>query len=69
MNFYYDPILGLQYDFLGVTIMFDINSLPKDFKAEEFLEKWKQSNNIYLDTGINPYPQIEIIGNITNYKL
>jgi hypothetical protein len=69
MNFYYDPILGLQYDFLGVNIMVDINSLPEDFKAEEFLEKWKQSYAVYLDTWTNVYPQVEIIGNITNYKL
>ena len=69
MNFYYDPILGLEYTYLGETIQFDIKSLPEDLNIEQFLEEWKRNCNIYLYTGINFYPQVETIGNITNYKL
>jgi hypothetical protein len=69
MNFYYDPILGLQYDYLGEIIQFDVESLPEDLNIQHFLEEWRRTYNIYLDAGIRIYPEVEIIGSITNYKL
>jgi hypothetical protein len=69
MNFYYDPILGLQYDYLGGIIIFDIAQIPKDFDVLQYIEEWKNSYELCWYSGINCYPQLEVIPNITNYKL
>lgn len=65
MNFYYDPILGLQYKYLVENVLLDIKALPENFKLEEFLEEWRASFNLYWDTGVNFYPQVKLIGRIT----
>jgi len=69
MNFYYDPILGLQYTNLHPTIILDIAVIPKDLDIKQFLKEWQESYNLFWDTEINYYPQIEVIGNITEYRL
>ena len=52
-GFYYDPILGLQYDDINPIIVLDLGKLPSDINAEEFIEKWKyhvrKSNLILQD--------------------
>ena len=69
MNFYYDPILGLQYDYLGDILQFDLISIPKDLNVNKFIEDWKHLSS---QIGIQPlelYPWVERILKITNYKL
>lgn len=66
MNFYYHPILGLQYNYLGETIMFDISSLPYDLDPFEFVKVWREE---YNRVGVNFYPNVEIIGQITEEML
>ena len=69
MNFYYDPILGLQYTYLGDILQFDLIRLPKDLNVNKFIEDWKRLSS---QIGIEPlelYPCAEIILKITNYKL
>jgi hypothetical protein len=64
MNFYYDPILGLQYDYLGDLFTININYIPEE-TIEKMIELFKQIGIMPLDMS----PQIEKIVNITNYKL
>lgn len=67
MNIYYDPILGMQYNYLGDLFIIDIEALPQDFNfnTEKWLEYLKQIPIQLIDST----PSIQIIPNITNYKL
>ena len=38
MNFYYHPILGLQYDNLGVVIILDIENIPREVDLNNALK-------------------------------
>lgn len=60
MNFYYDPILGLQYTYLGNLFLIDIAMLPQNFDIEE---------NIKLLVESIKKPYIERVLNITEYRL
>lgn len=40
LNFYYCPILGLQYSFIELT-----TSIPEDFDVEKFKEEWSELQN------------------------
>lgn len=43
MNFYYDPILGLQYTYLGDLFLIDIEAIPvSDSRVEEWIKKFSQ---------------------------
>jgi hypothetical protein len=64
MNFYYDPILGLQYDYLGDMFTIDVNYIPKE-TIEKMTRLIKQIGILPLDTS----PQTERFINITNFKL
>jgi hypothetical protein len=64
MNFYYDPILGLQYDYLGDLFIIDIVSAPKS-TIEKLLQLISQLRIIFLETSL----QIQQIVNITDYKI
>jgi hypothetical protein len=64
MNFYYDPILGLQYDYLGDMFTIDVNYIPK-VTIEKMTKLFKQIGILPLDTS----PQTERFINITNFKL
>lgn len=69
MNFYYDPILGLQYTYLGDLFLINIDSIPQNFEFDA--EQWIK----YIrETGVQPitpseYPIIERVLNITEYRL
>lgn len=63
MNFYYDPIKGLQYEYLGEIIILDIDQIPENFNAAEFLKEWQ----IYRTWQINPFPEVGVVGQITKY--
>lgn len=67
MNFYYDPILGLRYDYLGELFIIDLKYIPKDIDLDEFIKKWKK----FASVDITPieYSSVEIVGQITQYKL
>lgn len=68
MNFYYHPILGLQYTYLGNEIILDINCIPNDLKIDEFIHKWKEYASKTGISLVNPQA-IEIRPIITEYKL
>ena len=67
MNFYYDPILGLQYDCLGELFIIDLERIPQDLNLYEFIKEWKK----FASVDITPieYSSVEIVGQITQYKL
>lgn len=71
MNFYYDPILGLQYTYLGDLFLIDIEMLPQDFNmsTEEILKYIRQIGIQLVDTTEPKYPIIEQVLNITEYRL
>lgn len=68
MNFYYDPILGLQYTNLDSAIILDIEAIPPSLFD---FEKWMW----YLkEMGVGMFQpledcSVEITGQITEYKL
>jgi hypothetical protein len=69
MNYYYDPILGLQYDYLGELFLIDIDMLPQDteFNIEYWIKYINQTGVMVVDSVYSPI--IERVLNITNYKL
>jgi hypothetical protein len=73
MNFYYDPILGLQYTYLGDLFLIDIDAIPvldfTNFNIEDWIKYMKQAGIQLVDTTEPKYPIIEQVLNITEYKL
>jgi hypothetical protein len=67
MNFYYDPILGLQYDYLGDLFLINLDNLPQNLFPKEYLDLWQQKGTFFFDSV--RYQTIEPILKITNYKL
>jgi hypothetical protein len=69
LNYYYDPILGLQYDYLGELFIIDLECIPQDFKfdTEQWIKYMKQDRVKIFD--FSPQSYCEIIGKITNYRL
>ena len=69
MNYYYDPILGLKYNYLGDLFIIDIERLPNNIKFDT--EKWME----YIsEIGIqlvdkSPTTIYERIGQITEYPV
>jgi hypothetical protein len=64
MNFYYDPILGLQYNYLGEYLIIDVACIPEE-TIENIIKLMRKTGIMPLDAS----PQVEFIPNITNYKL
>lgn len=69
MNFYYDPILGLQYDFIGCGFAIDIDSIPKEFTAIQYLSILKEKSLDFIGSGYFFNKGVQVIWFITNYKL
>jgi hypothetical protein len=67
MNYYYDPILGLQYNYLGELLLIDIDMLPQDIDIEYWI-KYINETGVMLVDSVNS-PIIERVLNITEYKL
>lgn len=69
MNFYYDPILGLQYDYLGELFIIDLYCIPQDIKfdTDMWMKYIKQIGIQVLEPSSEPC--VEIVGQITQYKL
>lgn len=65
MNFYYDTILGLQYDYLGEYFLIDIAVIPESTSIKEFIDAYK----LIYEKGISFTNGVQIIPNITDYKL
>ena len=66
MNIYYDPILGMKYDYLGELFIIDIECIPQ-FDIEQWMKYLKETRIQLLD--FSPQPCCEIVGQITNYRL
>jgi hypothetical protein len=70
MNFYYDPILGLQYTYLGDIFLIDIDAIPVlDFTIEDWIKHMWRVGIQLVDTTEPKYPIIERVLNITDYRL
>ena len=73
MNFYYDPILGLQYTYLGDLFLIDIDAIPildfTNFNIEDWIKHFPQMGVKLVDTTEAQYPIIERVLNITEYRL
>ena len=69
MNFYYCPLRGLQYTYLGDLIIFDIAAIPNDIKydTEKILKLAQEMGVMWYDATYAP--SFEIVGQITQYKL
>lgn len=70
MNFYYNPILGLQYTYLGDLFIIDIEMLPQNFNemtTEDIFKMFIQQKVQWVDSIESPF--IEIVLNITEYRL
>jgi hypothetical protein len=67
LNFYYDPILGLRYNFLGEILLLDLSCIP----AQEYdLKKWFE---LMKETGVcitePTEPCVELVTLITEYRV
>lgn len=69
MNYYYDPILGLKYNYLGDLFIIDIEMLPHDIKldAEQWMKYIRKIGISLTDT--SPTSVCERIGQITEYPV
>jgi len=69
LNYYYHPILGLQYDYLGELFLIDIECIPQNIKfdTEQWIRYLKETRVQLMDACSTPC--FEIVGKITNYKL
>ena len=69
INIYYDPILGMKYDYLGELFILDLECIPQDvkFDTEQWMKYFKETRISILD--FSPQPCCEIVGQITNYRL
>ena len=63
MNFYYDPIKGLQYEYLGELLIVDITQLPEDIEIKEFWQMWRESHSL----GFIDFSGVDLVGQITNF--
>lgn len=66
MNFYYDPILGLQYTLLTDFFTIDIDAIPK-LDIEYWLKFIKETGVLPIDSTSSQYIEYNI--KITDYKL
>ena len=66
MNYYYDPILGLKYTFLGETIVLDIDCLPK-FDIKQWFKYYKETGIQLCSSSSQPY--VESFCKITDYNI
>ena len=62
MNFYYDPILGLQYDYLGETFTIDKSNIPKP-------ENNNTLKSIFKLISEGSFVSVTCMNSITQYKL
>jgi hypothetical protein len=64
MNFYYDPILGLQYTCLGAIFEIDIATIPEEYTFEDYAKICKR----YYEQGFI-FGNVNTWMNITDYNL
>ena len=70
MNFYYDPIMGLQYNDIPFSFyIIDINAIPVDLEFD--VKKWMKYINQIGIQFVEPKSvnRVEIFQQITNYML
>jgi hypothetical protein len=66
MNYYYDPILGLQYNFLPDFFIINIDAIPK-LNNEDWLKLLEET--CVFPTEPFPGNSVEYIFKITDYRL
>ena len=64
MNFYYHPILGLQYDFLGNFIVVDLCNIPEELNIDVAIENIKDS---FYRKGIELYNS-QVYGEMSSFN-
>jgi len=70
LNFYYHPILGLQYTCLDDLFEIDIAMIPQEFDVEKIITIMKQTGVQFVNSEREvPYTPIQQILQITNYIL
>jgi hypothetical protein len=71
MNFYYDTILGLQYDYIEPFFSIDLTVIPQkfDFDTEHWTEYLKNIDLRMVNENTTSLPGIEKVSFITDYKL
>ena len=68
MNYYYHPILGLQYDYLGEMFLIDIDCIPEsDFDVEKWMYYMRNIGVQLVEPSSEPC--VELVGQITDYRL
>ena len=69
MNYYYDPILGLKYTYLGETVILDIDCLSKDvnFDIHQWLKYFKEVGVQLCSSSSQPC--VESFCKITDYNI
>jgi len=67
LNYYYHPLLGLQYTYLEDLITIDIDAIPQDlnFDTEKWLKYLKATGCRLVDPTSTNY--FQITGQIINY--
>jgi hypothetical protein len=68
MNFYYDPILGLQYDYIEPFFSVDLTVIPQ-IDTEQWTEYLKNVGLQMIDMNTTNLQGIEKVSFITDYKL
>jgi len=66
MNFYYDPILGLQYNLLSGFFIINIDAIPK-LNGEDWLKLFEET--CVFPTDPSSHNSVEYIFKITDYRL
>lgn len=65
MNFYYDPILGLQYDYLDNIVLIELTEIP-EIKMKSLIKMVREIGLLPFNADCNVTYEIH---NITSYKI
>lgn len=68
MNFYYDPILGLQLTLGTSFFVLDLDAIPKNYTAKDFLQIISQKGIAFIDCG-EKLGGVDVVANITSHQL
>lgn len=64
MDFYYDPVLGLQYSCNSSILIIDVAAIPNGFSIDEFISEYMKKSQIGFITSV-PNMVMEIYPLIT----
>lgn len=67
-EFYYDPVLGLRYNFHDSFLIVDVALIPQHQSIEEFMLQWdyymKEHSPVFCDPERLEESNFEIISNV-----